>query len=66
MKNSFLLDFNINYFTKACENENLTGLIDQETGEKITPCQPENSLQFTILMFATVWLSVKIYEFKNT
>ena len=61
-----ILDFNKYYFSKACDNESLAGLIDKETGDKIVNCQPESSLQFTILMLSTVWIAVKIYEFKNT
>ena len=41
-------------------------MTDYLTGNKIQACQPENTLQFLILMFATVWLAVKIYEFKTT
>ena len=60
------LDFDIYYFSKACLNETLANQTDPETGERIMPCQPENTLQFLILMFTTVWLAVKIHSFKST
>lgn len=61
----FALDYEVHY--ASCMGSNASSALHNATAEMtVHGCERDNFLLFLLLMIGTVWLAVKIYNFKDT
>lgn len=62
VKTISMTDFQKFYLSPACANVSIANTTSAD-GEPIYPCMPESSLLFLLLMFGTLWTSIKVFNF---